>query len=96
MKNYKDSDCALNKFSEGIVSKFTDRIVEITPEAYLVENQTNHLDVSMNGLAEKMLWKLLRQNCKSFLKIYNFVPLHFLCFRHWVKGIIPSVLSPEH
>ncbi len=38
MKNYKDSDYALNKFSEGIVYKFTDRIVEITLEAYLLEN----------------------------------------------------------
>lgn len=38
MKNYKDSDYALNKFSEGIVYKFADRIVEITLDAYLAEN----------------------------------------------------------
>lgn len=38
MKNYKDSDYALNKFSEGIVYKFADRIVEITLEDYLTEN----------------------------------------------------------
>ncbi|MDD3229522.1 MAG: RNA polymerase subunit sigma-24 [Oscillospiraceae bacterium] len=38
MKNYKDSDYALNKFSEGIVYKFADRIVEITLEDYLAEN----------------------------------------------------------
>ena len=38
MKNYKDSDYALNKFSEGIVYRFADRIVEITLEAYLAEN----------------------------------------------------------
>lgn len=38
MKNYKDSDYALNKFSEGIVYKFSDRIVEITLEDYLTEN----------------------------------------------------------
>lgn len=38
MKNYKDSDYALNKFSEGIVYRFADRIVEITLEDYLVEN----------------------------------------------------------
>lgn len=38
MKNYKDSDYALNKYSEGIVYKFADCIVEITLEAYLAEN----------------------------------------------------------
>lgn len=38
MKNYKDSDYALNKFSEGIVYRFADRIVEITLEDYLAEN----------------------------------------------------------
>ncbi len=38
MKNYKDSDYALNKFSEGIVYRFADRIVEITVEDYLAEN----------------------------------------------------------
>ena len=38
MKNYKESDYALNKFSEGIVYRFADRIVEITLEDYLVEN----------------------------------------------------------
>jgi hypothetical protein len=38
MKNYKDSDYALNKFSEGIVYRFADRIVEITLKDYLAEN----------------------------------------------------------
>ncbi len=38
MKNYKDSDYALNKFSEGIVYRFADSIVEITLEDYLAEN----------------------------------------------------------
>lgn len=38
MKNYKDSDYALNKFSEGIVYRFADRIIEITLEDYLAEN----------------------------------------------------------
>lgn len=41
IKNFKDSDYALNKFSKGIVYRFTDRIVEITLEDYLVENQGN-------------------------------------------------------
>jgi len=38
MRNYKDSDYALNKFSEGIVYKFADGIVEVTLEAYLKSN----------------------------------------------------------
>jgi RNA polymerase sigma factor (sigma-70 family) len=38
LKNYKDSDYALNKYSEGIVYRFADGIVEITLADYLAEN----------------------------------------------------------
>lgn len=38
MKNYKENDYALNKFSEGIVYRFADRILEITMSDYLAEN----------------------------------------------------------
>ena len=38
MKNYRDSDYALNKYREGIVYKFADEIVEITLEDFLREN----------------------------------------------------------
>lgn len=38
MKNYKNSDYAQNKFSDGIVYRFADRIVEITLKDYLGEN----------------------------------------------------------
>ena len=38
MKNYKDSDYALNKFSDGIVYRFADQTVEVTLEDYLREN----------------------------------------------------------
>lgn len=38
MKNYKDSDYALNRYSQGIVYKFSDGIVEITLEDYLRDN----------------------------------------------------------
>ena len=38
MKNYKDSDYALNKYSEGIVYRFADGIVEYTLADYLAEN----------------------------------------------------------
>ena len=38
MKNYTDSDYAINKFSKGIVYRFTNEIIEITLERYLSEN----------------------------------------------------------
>jgi hypothetical protein len=38
MKNYTDSDYALNKHSGGIVYRFADGIVEITLSDYLAEN----------------------------------------------------------
>ena len=38
MRNFDKSDYALNKFSEGIVYKFSNEIREITKEQYLREN----------------------------------------------------------
>lgn len=38
LKNYKESDYALNKYSQGIVYKFADSIVEVTLEDYLRDN----------------------------------------------------------
>lgn len=38
MQNYKNSDYALNKFSEGIVYRFADGIVEVKLADYLAEN----------------------------------------------------------
>ena len=38
MKNYKESDYALNKYSQGIIYKFVDGIVEVTLEDYLRDN----------------------------------------------------------
>ena len=38
MRNFDKSDYALNKFSEGIVYKFSNQIREITKEQYLREN----------------------------------------------------------
>ena len=38
MKNYQDSDYALNKYSKGIVYRFADGVVEVTLEDYLAEN----------------------------------------------------------
>ncbi len=38
MKNYRKSDYALNKFSEGIVYQFSDGTVEISLADYLRDN----------------------------------------------------------
>ena len=38
MKNYRDSDYAINKYSNSIVYRFADRIVEVTLSDYLAEN----------------------------------------------------------
>jgi RNA polymerase sigma factor (sigma-70 family) len=38
LKNYKDSDYALNKHSKGIVYRFADKITEVTLADYLSEN----------------------------------------------------------
>jgi len=38
MKHYKNSDYAINKFSEGIVYRFADGIVEVTLVDFLAEN----------------------------------------------------------
>ena len=38
MRNYKDSDYALNRYSQGIVYKFADGIVEVTLEDFLRDN----------------------------------------------------------
>lgn len=38
MKNYRDSDYAVNKFSKGIVYRFGDETIEITLEEFLRDN----------------------------------------------------------
>lgn len=38
MKNFTDNDYAINKFSKGIVYRFSNKTVEITLERYLAEN----------------------------------------------------------
>lgn len=38
MKNYHDSDYAVNRYSKAIVYRFADKVVEVTLEAYLAQN----------------------------------------------------------
>ena len=52
MKNYKNSDYALNRYSEGIVYRFADETITVTLEDYLAENPDKTPD---DFLALKML-----------------------------------------
>lgn len=38
MKNYKDTDYAINKYSDSIVYKFANKTLEINLKDYLKEN----------------------------------------------------------
>ena len=44
MKNYRNSDYALNRYSEGIVYRFADEIVEVSLADYLIENPNKTAD----------------------------------------------------
>ena len=56
MKNYTDSDYAINKFSKGIVYRFANEVVEITLEDYLAENpdKTENDFVKLKSLSDDM------------------------------------------
>lgn len=72
MKNYKDSDYALNKFSEGIVYRFADRIVEITLEDYLAENPDKTTDdfLELKALSDEIYHQqIIDENRTSRLNV---------------------------
>ena len=63
MRNYKDSDYALNKFSQGIVYKFADGIVEVTLEDYLRDNpdKTEADFMELKALSDDIYYRQDRQ-----------------------------------
>ncbi|WP_312432333.1 sigma factor-like helix-turn-helix DNA-binding protein [Lacrimispora sp.] len=72
MKNYKDSDYALNKFSEGIVYKFADRVVEITLEDYLTENPSKTAEdfLELKALSDEIYHQqVIQENRTSRLDV---------------------------
>lgn len=72
MKNYKENDYALNKFSQGIVYKFADRIVEITLSDYLAENpdKTEQDFKELKALSDKIYYQQdVNENRTSHLNI---------------------------
>lgn len=56
MRNYQESDYALNKYSEGIVYKFADGIVEVTLADYLRDNpdKTEQDFQTLKALSDEM------------------------------------------
>lgn len=70
MKNFDKSDYALNKFSEGIVYKFSDGIREITKEQYLRENpdKTEEDFLRLKAISDEIFLEEIRyetaQGCK--------------------------------
>lgn len=63
MRNYKDSDYALNRYSQGIVYKFSDGIVEITLEDYLRDNpnKTEADFAELKALSDEIYYQQDRQ-----------------------------------
>ena len=63
MRNYKDSDYALNKYSQGIVYKFADSIVEVTLEDYLRDNpdKTEADFAELKALSDEIYYRQDRQ-----------------------------------
>ena len=63
MRNYKDSDYALNLYSQGIVYKFADGIVEITLEDYLRDNpdKTEEDFTELKALSDEIYYQQDRQ-----------------------------------
>lgn len=70
MKNYKDSDYALNKFSTGIVYRFADGIVEITLSDYLAENphKTEQDFLMIKEISDEIYLKQVRHTNKTTKK----------------------------
>lgn len=63
MRNYKDSDYALNRYSQGIVYKFADGIVEITLEDYLHDNpdKTEEDFAELKAMSDEIYYQQDRQ-----------------------------------
>lgn len=63
MRNLKDSDYALNRYSQGIVYKFADGIVEITLEDYLRDNpdKTEEDFAELKAMSDEIYYQQDRQ-----------------------------------
>ena len=66
MKNYRDSDYAVNKYAGGIVYLFADKIVELTLEDYLRENpgMTEVDFAELKALSDEIYLEQVRSDSK--------------------------------
>ena len=89
MKNYRDSDYALNKYSKGIVYRFADATVEVTLEDYLAENpgRTEQDFRELKALSDKLY---LEQVTDENAQTYKNFSLHTA-----VELSDPTALTPE-
>lgn len=64
MKNYRDSDYAVNKYASGIVYRFADTTVEVTLEDYLRENpdKTEADFAKLKALSDEMYLEQVRSD----------------------------------
>ena len=72
MKNYRDSEYAVNKYARGIVYRFADQTVEVTLEDYLRENpsKTEADFAEMKALSDEMYLEQVRnENRKTYKDI---------------------------
>lgn len=89
MKNYRDSDYALNKYNKGIVYRFADSTVEITLEDYLAENpdRTEQDFLELKALSDEIY---LEQVTDENAQTYKNFSLHTA-----VELSDPTALTPE-
>jgi RNA polymerase sigma factor (sigma-70 family) len=90
MKNYTNSDFAVNKFSNGIVYRFATGAVEITLEDYLRENpgMTEADFAELKALSDEMYEEQSRDENRQTYRNVSF---------HDLEEIeICSTSSPEH
>ncbi|SFG94105.1 hypothetical protein SAMN05660211_04457, partial [Enterocloster clostridioformis] len=83
MKNYTDSDYALNKYSEGIVYKFADGIVEVTLADYLRDNpgKTEEDFARLKALSDEIYHQQDRQaqrTCRLDVSIHGLEETYFI------------------
>lgn len=81
MKNYRNSDYAVNKFSKGIVYHFTNQTVEITLADYLAENpdKTEQDFIALKKLSDSLYHQQVKNENNQTRKN---VTLHGEEYRH--------------
>ena len=77
MKNYRKSDYALNKFSEGIVYQFSDGIVEISMADYLRDNpgKTKKDFLELKAISDDIYLEQVRLETAQGNKLFSLADL---------------------